>query len=223
MTTQPLSPTARSTVRRGRRRSVADRETLYSILDVGLVCQLSLVLDGSPVVLPTCYGRVADTLYLHGSTGAASLRALAGGAEACVAVTLLDGVVYARSVFHHSVNYRSAVIHGTPVLVEDPVTKLEGLRAVTERLAPGSWEHARSPTPRELAATAVLALDLTEAAVKVRAAPPGDDEEDVAAGSRWAGVLPLHQRWGDPEPCPLLPEGSEVPAHVRGRGGQPLG
>ncbi|AUS78057.1 flavin-nucleotide-binding protein [Actinoalloteichus sp. AHMU CJ021] len=223
MTTQPLSPTPRSTVRRGRRRSVTDRETLYSILDAGLVCQLSLVLDGSPVVLPTCYGRVGDTLYLHGSTGAASLRALAEGARACVAVTLLDGVVYARSVFHHSVNYRSAVIHGTPALVDDPGTKLAGLRAVTERLAPGSWDHARPPTQRELAATAVLALDLAEAAVKVRAAPPGDDEEDVADGTRWAGVLPLDQRWGEPEPCPLLPGDSDVPDHVRRRAGQALG
>ncbi len=134
----------------------------------------------------------------------------------CVTVTLLDGVVYARSVFHHSVNYRSAVIHGTAQALTG-TAKTRGLRAITEHLAPGSWEHARRPDRRELAATAVLALDLDEASVKVRTGPPVDDESDLAAARAWAGVLPLRTEWGAPQPCPELPRGMAVPRHVARR------
>ena len=160
----PLSPTARSTVRRGAGRARTDRAELYAVLDAGLVCHLGIVLGDAPVVLPTAYGRGrgdrADTLYLHGSTGAGTLRAAAAGAPVCVTVTHVDGVVYARSVFHFSMNYRSAVVHGRARLVTDHAERLAGLRAVTEHVAPGSWDHARPPTRKELAATAVLALDL---------------------------------------------------------------
>lgn len=216
-----LSPTPRSTVRRGRNRAATDRADLYAVLDAGLVCHLGYVAaDGSPVVLPTGYGRAGDTLYLHGSTGAAALRAAAAGAEVCVTVTLLDGIVYSRAVFHFSANYRSAVVHGRAVALTGRAERLAALRVITEHLAPGSWEHAREPSARELAATSVLAVDLTEAAVKVRTGPPGEEPDDLAPevnGTRWAGVLPLRRAWGTPVPCPELPAGVAVPAHVTGR------
>ncbi len=212
----PLSPTARSTICRGAKRARTDRAELYAVLDAGLIGHLGVVLGGSPVVLPTGYGRRGDTLYLHGSTGAASLRAAATDVPVCFAVTLVDGVVYARSAFHHSMNYRSAVVHGTTRPVTDPDERLLGLEALTEHLAPGSWDATRQPDRRELAATAVLALDLAEASVKVRTGPPGDDDRDLAAPV-WAGVLPLRTVVGEPEPCPLLPAGTPVPARVRDR------
>jgi hypothetical protein len=215
LTDAPLSPTDRSTVRRGAHRARTDRAELHAVLDAGLVCHLGIVLGGAPVVLPTGYGRLGDVLYLHGSTGAASLRGAAGDVPVCVTVTLLDGVVHARSVFHFSMNYRSAVVHGVPRLVTDPDERLAGLRAITENIAPGAWDHARPPNRRELAATTVLALDLTEASVKVRTGPPVDDDEDVAlADGPWAGVVPVRTTTGTPEPCPLLPDGAPVPPHV---------
>ena len=222
--TAPLSPTDRSTVRRGARRARTDRAELYAVLDSGLVAHLAVVLDGAPLVLPTGYGRDGDTLYLHGSTGAASLRAAAGPAPVCVTVTHVDGVVLARSAFHHSMNYRCAVVHGTPRRVDDPAERERGLRALTDHLAPGSWDAARPPDRRELAATVVLAHELAEASVKVRTGPPGDDDDDVRDGAGdWAGVLPLRTSWGPPEPCPLLPPGVPVPARVADRVVRPVG
>jgi nitroimidazol reductase NimA-like FMN-containing flavoprotein (pyridoxamine 5'-phosphate oxidase superfamily) len=215
-TAPPLSPTARSTVRRGAKRARADRAELHAVLDAGLVGHLGIVLNGAPVVLPTGYGRRGDTLYVHGSTGAATLRAAAAGGPVCFTVTHLDGVVYARSAFHHSMNYRCAVVHGTARLVTDPAERLLGLEALTEHLAPGSWTATRQPDRRELAATALLALDLPEASVKVRTGPPGDDEEDLGLPV-WAGVLPVRTVVGEPEPCPLLREGTPVPDRVLSR------
>ena len=217
MSAAALSPTPRSTIRRGSRRARTERADLHAVLDAGLVCHLGVVLDGAPVVLPTGYGRIGDTLYLHGSTGSASLRAAAEGAPVCVTVTLVDGIVHARAVFHFSMNYRSAVVHGVPRLVTDDDERLAALRAITENIAPGAWEHARGPNRRELAATAVVSLDLAESAVKVRTGPPADDDEDVAQDlgtGRWAGVLPLRAVAGVPQPCPLLPESTAVPPHV---------
>lgn len=211
----PLSPTARSTVRRGAHRARTDRADLYAVLDAGRICHLGVVLGGAPVVLPTAYGRVDDTLYLHGSTGSASLRAAAAGAPVSVAVTLVDGVVHARSVFHFSMNYRSAVVHGTTRTVTDPDERLRGLQALTEQVAPGAWSYARLPNRRELAATAVLALDLAEASVKVRTGPPVDDEADVRERPEvWAGVLPLREVADAPLPCPTVPAGVPVPDHL---------
>lgn len=209
--TSQLSPTERSTIRRGAKRARTDRGELHATLDAGLVCHLALVVDGSPRVLPTGYGRRGDTLYLHGSTGARSLRE---AGEVCVSVTHVDGVVYSRSMMHHSINYRSAVIHGRIRHVEDPAERWEGLRVITEQLAPGSWDYARRPNKKELAATAVLALDLTEAAVKIRTGDPGDDAEDVEANEAWAGVLPLHRSWGAPVPSADLIAELPVPEHV---------
>ncbi|QFZ22823.1 pyridoxamine 5'-phosphate oxidase family protein [Saccharothrix syringae] len=218
-----LSPTPRSTIRRGRHHAATERAALHAVLDAALVCHLAVVVDGAPLVLPTGYGRDGDTLYLHGSTGARSLREAATGVPVCVAVTVLDGVVYARSAFDHSMNYRAAVVHGTAVPVTGPEAKLHGLRVLTEHLAPGSWDYARPPTPKEVAATSVLALDLAEASVKIRSGPPGDEDEDVAANERWAGVLPLRAAWGTPEPDPLLVGDWEVPPHVTARSRAPLG
>lgn len=213
----PLSPTPRSTIRRGPNRARTDRAELYAVLDEGRICHLGLVRDGAPVVLPTAYGRVDNTLYLHGSTGAGSLRAAAAGEPLSVAVTLLDGVVHARSVFHFSMNYRSAVVHGVARRVADPAERLAGLRAIVEQVAPGGWTHARGPNRKELAATAVLALDLTEASLKIRSGPPVDDEQDVHdddGRNVWAGVVPLHTVPGVPVPCPLVPTGAALPVHL---------
>jgi nitroimidazol reductase NimA-like FMN-containing flavoprotein (pyridoxamine 5'-phosphate oxidase superfamily) len=211
-----LSTTARTSLTRHRERARTDRADLYAVLDAGLVCHLGLVRDGAPVVLPTGYGRIDDTVYVHGSTGAGWLR-IADGAPVGLTVTHLDGIVYARSVFNHSMNYRSAVVHGRARLVVDPAEKLAGLRAIVEQLSPGSWDYAREPTRRDLAATAVFAIDLAEASVKVRTGPPGDDETDATARDRWAGVLPVRTVFGLPEPCPTQPADAPVPAHVADR------
>ncbi|GAA4084451.1 pyridoxamine 5'-phosphate oxidase family protein [Actinomadura miaoliensis] len=215
MSTTPLSPTDRTTLHRNRTRARTERSALYEILDDGLICHLGVVVDGSPRVIPTGYGRIDDTLYVHGSTGAASLRA-APSQEICVTVTHLDGIVLARSLFHHSVNYRSAVVYGVPRTVTDPDEKLAGLRAVTERLAPGQWKTARRPTPKEMAATSVLALSLEEASVKMRQGGPLDDDEDYALDV-WAGVLPVHRTFGEPVPDPRLRPGIPVPPHIADR------
>ncbi|TMQ81549.1 pyridoxamine 5'-phosphate oxidase family protein, partial [Actinomadura soli] len=198
----PLSPTARTRVARLPERAARDRSALYRILDDGMICHLGLIVDGSPRVIPTGYGRLDDTLYVHGSTGASSLRA-GPSQEVCVTVTHLDGIVIARSLFHHSVNYRSAVVYGTPRLVDDPDEKLAGLRAVTENLSPGQWDVARQPTRKEMAAVSVLALSLDEASVKIRQGDPTDDDEDYALDV-WAGVVPVHQTFGEPSPDPAL-------------------
>ncbi len=220
MTTTDLSPTPRSTIRRGKNRAVTDRTALEQVLDAGIVCYLAFVTpDGHPVIVPTGYGHEDGTLYVHGSTGAASLRAGAG-AEVCVNVTLLDGIVYSRAVFHHSVNYRSATIHGVATPVTDRDAKMHALRVITEHIAPGSWDHARGPSPQEFAKTAVLALDLTEAAVKIRTGGPGEEPEDLTpdrVGASWAGVLPLVRTWGTPEPCRHLPADVPVPDYVSRR------
>lgn len=211
-----LSPTRRSTATRLRERARTDRADLYSVLDAGLICHLGLVRDGAPVVLPTGYGRIGDTVYVHASTGAGYLR-IVPGAPVCLTVTHVDGIVYARSVFHHSMNYRSAVVHGVARLVTDAPERWDALRAIVEQLSPGSWDHARQPNAKELAATAVLALDLDEASVKIRTGPPGDDDEDIEAGGRWAGVLPVTTSFGAPLTCPTLPADEPTPTHVGGR------
>jgi nitroimidazol reductase NimA-like FMN-containing flavoprotein (pyridoxamine 5'-phosphate oxidase superfamily) len=207
-----LSPTERTQLRRLRERARTDRTELYAILDAGLICHLGVIVKGSPVVLPTGYGRDGDTLLLHGSSANAAL--LAGtGQQICVTVTHLDGLVCARSVFHHSMNYRSAVIFGEATLVTDDAAKLEALRIVAEQLVPGQWDATRPPNRKELAATAVLALPLAEASVKVRTGPPGDEPEDYETGV-WAGVIPARLAFGAPEDDPLLRAGISVPAHV---------
>ncbi|MBT2228271.1 pyridoxamine 5'-phosphate oxidase family protein [Nonomuraea sp. NEAU-A123] len=210
-----LSTTPRTTLGREKNRGSSDRNDLYEVLDTGLFCHLGVVVDGHPMVVPTGYGRLGETLYLHGSTGARSLRA-GSGAEVCVTVTHVDGIVLARSIFHHSVNYRSAIIYGHARLLTDPEERLTGLRVLSEQLAPGQWDYVRKPSPKELAATAVLALSLEEASVKMRRGGPMDEEDDYALPV-WAGVLPLVTSWGEPVPDPALPEGMDVPVHISGR------
>jgi nitroimidazol reductase NimA-like FMN-containing flavoprotein (pyridoxamine 5'-phosphate oxidase superfamily) len=213
----PLSPTTRTTLGRKKIRAVTDRAALYSLLDEALICHLGVVRDGSPLVLPTGYGRDGDTLYLHGSTGASSLRLADGGTDVCVTVTLVDGIVYARSINNHSMNYRSAVILGSARLVTEPEAKTHALKVITDQLAPGSWEHARDVNAKEFAAVSVLALDLAEASLKVRAEGPGDEPEDVAENKSWAGVLPVRTVFGEPEPCVELDAGFPAPSHVTER------
>ncbi len=212
LSTTRLSTTGRTTLHRHRERGQTDRAALHEVLDAGLVCHIGVIIDGSPVVLPTGYGRAGETLYLHGSSANRSLR-LGAGSPVCVTVTLLDGLVCARSVFSNSMNYRSAVVYGTARLVTDEGERLEALRIISEHLIPGSWASSRQPTRKELAATAVLALPLDEASVKVRAGGPKDEDEDYDLDV-WAGVLPVTTVVGPPEPDPLLREGIGIPEHV---------
>jgi hypothetical protein len=214
--TTPLSSTPRTTLRRHRERGQIDREQLYAVLDAGLICHLGVVADGTPVVLPTAYGRDGDTLYVHGSSANGAFGA-ADGQRVCVTVTHLDGLVCARSVFTHSMNYRSAMIFGAARLVTEDGERMEALRVITEHLAPGQWSYARQPTRKELAATSVLALPLTEASVKIRAGGPSDEPEDCAS-DRWAGVVPVTVRFGEPEPDTALRPGIGIPEHIRQRG-----
>jgi nitroimidazol reductase NimA-like FMN-containing flavoprotein (pyridoxamine 5'-phosphate oxidase superfamily) len=217
----PLSTTERTRLHRLRERGRTERAELYAVLDAGLICHLGVITGGAPVVLPTGYGRAGDTLYLHGSSANRALLA-ADGQQVCVTVTHLDGLVCARSVFHHSMNYRSAIIFGAARLLFDDSERLAALRAVTEQLVPGRWDHVRGPTRKELAATAVLELPLAEASVKVRTGPPKDDPEDYDTGI-WAGVVPARLTFGAAEPDPALPSGVNVPDHISALAGHPRG
>jgi nitroimidazol reductase NimA-like FMN-containing flavoprotein (pyridoxamine 5'-phosphate oxidase superfamily) len=211
---QTLPSTGRTRVRRHAERARTARADLYAVLDAGMICHLGVISDGAPLVLPTAYGRIGDTLYLHGSSANRSLAA-ADGQEVCVTVTLVDGLVCARAAFTHSINYRSAVIFGTARLVTDQDERIDGLRAVTEQLIPGRWDRVRAPSRKELAATAVLALPLTEASVKVRTGPPSDEPADLGSPV-WAGVVPACLSFGEPEADPALPPGTQPPAHISG-------
>jgi uncharacterized protein len=191
-----------------------ERETVHAVLDEAIVCHVGFVVDGRPVVLPHLHARLDEVLYLHGSTGARAMRAARGsGLEVCVTVTLLDGLVLARSAFNHSVNYRSVVVHGTATVVEDPQEKTRALAALVEAVAPGRTGSTRPPSRSELAATTVLRLDLHEVSVKVRTGPPVDDPEDLELPC-WAGVLPLVIDAGSPQPSKDLAEGVAVPEHI---------
>jgi nitroimidazol reductase NimA-like FMN-containing flavoprotein (pyridoxamine 5'-phosphate oxidase superfamily) len=205
--------TDRTTLKRLPKRGVFDRELVYQILDEGFVCHVSFAVDGQPFVIPTGYARAGDQLYIHGSQVSRMLRTLSSGIEVCVAVTLVDGLVLARSAFHHSVNYRSVVIFGRAALVAERDAKLAALFAFSEHVIPGRWDDVRQPTEQELKATTVLSLPLREASAKVRTGPPIDDDEDYALPI-WAGVLPLKLVAGEPISDPRLPAGIEPPAHT---------
>jgi nitroimidazol reductase NimA-like FMN-containing flavoprotein (pyridoxamine 5'-phosphate oxidase superfamily) len=187
--------TSRTTLRRIPQNAAYDRGTINAILDEGLICHIGFVADGLPYVIPTSYARAGEKLYIHGSAASRMTVALAGGVDVCVTVTLLDGLVLARSAFNHSMNYRSVVIFGKATAVEDHAEKLEALRLFSEHIMPGRWRELRDPKPLELKATLVLSLPIIEASAKVRTGPPTDDEEDLSA-SVWAGVLPLALRKG---------------------------
>lgn len=205
--------TQRTTLKRLPKRGVYDRELVYRILDEGFICHVSFAVDGQPFVIPTGYARVGDQLYIHGSQVSRMLRTLSGGIDACVAVTLIDGLVLARSAFHHSVNYRSVVIFGRASIVEEREAKLAALFAFSEHVIPGRWDDVREPTEQELKATTVLSLRLEEVSAKVRTGPPIDDEADYAL-EIWAGVLPLQLVAGAPIKDPRLPEGIEPPSYT---------
>src|SRR5580700_11053089 len=184
------APSLRTRVVREPQRAVYDREVVYQILDEGFLCHVGFVADGQPFVIPTSYGHDGDVLYIHGSAASRMLRNLDQGVAVCITVTLLDGLVLARSVFNHSMNYRSVVILGTAAMVDDPAEKLAALRTLSEHIIPHRWDDSRQPNETELKATSVLRLPITEFSAKVRVGPPIDDEEDYSFPT-WAGVIPL--------------------------------
>jgi len=196
-------PSQRTRVRRVPERGAYDREQIDAILDAGLVCHLGFVHDGQPFVIPTLYGRVGDEVYVHGSAASRMLRTLKGGVDACLTVTLVDGLVLARSIFHHSINYRSVVVLGRAAEVTDPDEKVRALEAFGERILPGRWAEVRPPTALELKATSILRMPLDEASAKLRQGPPADDEEDYGLPV-WAGVIPLALQADEPQPDPRL-------------------
>lgn len=210
---EPLTPTERTRVVREPQRGVYDRETIYRILDEGLACHVGFSTDGQPFVIPTLYARIGDAVYFHGSAASRMLRGVTEGANICLTVTLTDGIVLARSVFNHSMNYRSVVALGKATLVDAPQEKLEALRAFTEKILPGRWADARQPNEKELKSTSILRLPLTETSAKVRVGPPEDDAPDYALPI-WAGVIPLRVAAGGPirdEKCDL---GIPLPAYA---------
>jgi len=208
------TPTARTRVVREPHRGVYDRATVYQILDEGFVCHVGFVVDGQPFVIPMGYGRGGDNLYIHGSAASRMLRNLDQGLAVCVTVTVVDGLVLARSIFNHSMNYRSVVVLGTAVAVKDPKEKLEALRRLSEHILPGRWAESRQPNEQELKATLVMRLPITEFSAKVRQGPPIDDEADYAFPT-WAGVIPLQMVASEPIADPKLDPAREVPAYVR--------
>ncbi|HEY7659594.1 MAG TPA: pyridoxamine 5'-phosphate oxidase family protein [Actinomycetota bacterium] len=206
-------PSERTRVRRLPERGVYDRPSIDAILDEALICHLAYVVDSEPRVTPTIHARVGDTLYVHGSNASRTLRATKDGAPVAVEVTLLDGLVMARSAFHHSMNYRSVMLYGRAREVTDPTEKWNAQRALVDHVAHGRAEDARMPNDRELNQTTILAVPIEEASAKVRTGPPKDEEEDLALPI-WAGVLPLRTVPGTPEPDPYLPEDVAAPGYL---------
>jgi nitroimidazol reductase NimA-like FMN-containing flavoprotein (pyridoxamine 5'-phosphate oxidase superfamily) len=212
--TQAKPASDRVRLRRKRDRGSYDRQVIDAILDEALIAHLGIAEeDGQPLVIPTLHARRGDLVYCHGSVASRTLRALAAGAPACLTVSLLDGLVLARSAMHHSANYRSAILVGKARSVSDHDEKHSALEAIVEHIVPGRWREVRPPTDKELAATSVLAIPIEEASAKVHGGPPVDDEEDYALGA-WAGVIPLAIRTGAPEPDPRLRAGIEPPPYV---------
>ena len=209
-----FTPTARTILHRRPNRASYDREIVHAILDEGLYCHVGFTVDDQPYVIPTIHARVEDRLYVHGSSASRMLRTLKEGVPMCVTVTILDGLVLARSAFHHSMNYRSVVVLGVAHEVTDPQEKYDALKAVVEHVAPHRWDDVRWPTEQELKATSVLRLPLEEVSAKVRTGPPLDDEEDYQLPC-WAGELPLRLTPQAPVPDPRLIPGTPVPAYIR--------
>ncbi len=211
---QPYTPTPRTRLVREAERAVYDREVAYRILDEGFLCHVGFVADGQPFVIPTSYGRKNDSLYIHGSAASRMLRNLKESVPVCVTVTLLHGLVLARSIFNHSMNYESVVILGKATLVDNSAEKLEALRLLSEHIIPGRWADSRQPNERELKATSVLHLPIEEFSAKVRKGPVVDDEEDYSFPT-WAGVVPLEMKAGEPINDARLQPGQVVPEYAR--------
>jgi nitroimidazol reductase NimA-like FMN-containing flavoprotein (pyridoxamine 5'-phosphate oxidase superfamily) len=213
---QALSVSARTRLNRMREEGRTDRADLHAVLRAGFVAHLGLPAAHGVMVVPTIYGFDDNHVYVHGSVAS---QTLAAESEYCLTVTVVDGLVLARSVFEHSVNYRCAMIYAVPRVVADPDEKLMGLRLVSEHVAPGQWDYVRQPSRKELAATRLLAMSLAEASVKIRAGGPDDGDSPDAALGLWAGELPLDTRWKAPVPDAVLPADIEPPAHIAGREG----
>jgi hypothetical protein len=209
-----FQPTTNTTLKRLPDRGAFERDTVNAILDAAFICHVGFVAHGQPFVIPTSYARVNDELFIHGSAASRMLRNLSEGIPVCVTVTHVDGLVLARSAFHHSINYRSVMVFGTAQLVTDEQAKFDALRAFTEHIIPGRWPEIRRPNAQELKATTVLALPLQEASAKIRTGPPKDDDEDMAIPV-WAGVLPLTVTPGEPMADPYLPDTIALPEHVK--------
>lgn len=208
-----IEPTNRTKLKRLPKRGNFERETIYKILDEAFVCHVGFVVDGQPFVIPTAFGRKDDILFIHGSAASRMMRNLAIGIDVCVTVTLIDGLVLARSAFHHSINYRSVVIFGKAQIIEDESEKSEALRLFTEHLIPNRWDDVREPNSKELKGTTVLRLPITEASAKIRTGNPVDDEEDYELNV-WAGVIPLKIQAEKPINDTLLREGIAVPEYA---------
>jgi nitroimidazol reductase NimA-like FMN-containing flavoprotein (pyridoxamine 5'-phosphate oxidase superfamily) len=208
-----FNKTDRTTLKRLPARGFYDHELVFKILDEGFICHIGFNVDGRPVVIPTGYARIGEKLYVHGSQASRMLRTLKTGVDACVTVTLVDGLVLARSAFHHSINYRSVVIFGQAKLVDDAQEKLAALVAFSEHVIRGRWDDVREPTEQELKATTVLSLELAEVSAKVRTGPPLDDDEDYELPI-WAGVVPLRVVAGEPIPDPRLPNNIPAPGYA---------
>jgi len=211
---EPSNPSSRTRVVREPHRGVYDRAEAYKILDEGFICHVGFVIDGQPYVIPTGYGRSGDSLYIHGSAASRMLRNLDRGIPVCVTVTLLDGLVLARSIFNHSMNYRSVVILGIAHAVTDSEEKLKALQALSEHIIPGRWAESRQPNEKELQATLALKVPIEEFSAKVRQGPPLDDEEDFSFPT-WAGVIPLQMVAGEPVNDPKLDAARGVPAYAK--------
>lgn len=209
-----FTPTERTILKRLPKRGEYDHASVYQILDEAFICHVGFVADRKPVVIPTSFARIGGDLYIHGSAASRMLRSLQEGIDVCVTVTLIDGLVLARSAFHHSINYRSVVIFGNAKVVDDPDEKIKALHAFTDHVVTGRWEEVRPPTESEMLATLVLKLPLVEVSAKVRTGPPIDDEEDYDL-SVWAGVVPLSIAAGSPISDDRLPADIEVPEYAR--------
>lgn len=210
---QHLLPTDRTALKRAPQRGSFDRATIDAILDDGFIAHVGFVVDGAPRVIPCVYARVGDRIYLHGSTANRMLRTLRDGGTCCLTVTHVDALILARSAFHHSVNYRSVVLYGQAVAVDDPQEKMEALRATVEHAVPGRWKDVRGPNREEFARTLVVSIPIEEASAKLRSGGPIDDEEDMQLGC-WAGRIPLRVTQGEPIPDPLLAAGIEAPGYA---------
>ncbi|MGB5809154.1 MAG: pyridoxamine 5'-phosphate oxidase family protein [Polyangiales bacterium] len=205
----------RNRVRRRSQRGRYDRETVYDIVDEGRFCHVAFTVDGQPYAIPTIHARIEDTLFLHGSAVNRMLTALAQGVQACVTVTLIDGLVLARSAFHHSMNYRSAVLFGRASRVDGTEEKLRAFEALVERLTPGRWGDTREPSAAEIDATTVIRIPIDQASAKVRAGDPVDDDADQGL-DHWAGVVPISMSYGEPRPAADLRGGIEIPPYLCG-------
>ncbi len=210
---ESIKPTGHTKIRRVPQNAVFDRAEIYAILDEALIAHFSIVDEGRPFVLPMIYGRKGDEVFVHGSVGSRMMRALAEGCRTCMTVTLVDGLVLARSLFHHSMNYRSVVALGQATLLEDSLDRMQALRVISDHVLPGRWEEARAPSESEMKKTMVVSFPLDEMSAKVRTGPPGDEPEDYAL-SHWAGVLPLSVTRGKPIPDARLGQGVAIPDSV---------